>query len=104
MSGLGTKLVQMGPKPVVLTFEDGEEVGPVQTELINVQNESVYSLINASFRGEYPYIRISGEMQDTTLSAEAITQPPKSDDVEELLDDDEIFEEVRTVVDIESGI
>lgn len=42
-------------------------------------------------------------MQDTTPSAEAITQPPKSDDVEDLLDD-EIFEEVRTVVDVESGI
>jgi hypothetical protein len=104
MTALGRELAELGPIPVVLHYDDGAEEGPVQLERVNVDSREVRVAVPATLDGTDSYARIVGGLDDDELAMEFPTATAEFDDLDDLLADDEVFEQLRTVTDVEKGI
>jgi hypothetical protein len=104
MTALGRQLAELGPIPVVLHYDDGAEEGPVQLERVNVERKEVRAAVPATLNGTDSYARIVGGLDDDELAMEFPTETAEFDDLEDLLADENVFEQLRTVTGVEKGI
>lgn len=104
MTALGRQLAEMGPIPVVLHYENGAEEGPVQLERVDVERGAVRAAVPATLDGTDSYARIVGGLDDDELAMEFPTETAEFDDIEDLLADEDVFEQLRTVTGVEKGI
>lgn len=104
MTALGRRLAELGPIPVVLHYDDGAEEGPVQLERVNVERQEVRAAVPATLDGTESYARIVGGLGDDELAMEFPTEAAEFDSIEDLLADEDVFEQLRTVTDVQKSI
>lgn len=104
MTALGRQLAETGPTPVVLHYENGAEEGPVQLERVQVERQEVRAAVPATLDGTDSYARIVGGLDDDELAMEFPTAAAEFDSIKDLLADEDVFEQLRTVTGVESGV
>lgn len=104
MVSLGTKLVQMDAVPATLHYADGGQDGPLELQHVHLDGDTVYAVVYVRAGGTRSLARITGGVEDDELAFQIPTEEAEFDAVEDLLAADEVFETVKTVVDVESGV
>lgn len=104
MATLGAKLVQMGAVPATLHYADGGRDGPLELQYVHVDDDAVSAVVYVQSGGTRSLARITGDVDDDELALQIPTEETEFDSVEELLEDDGVFETVRTVVDIRTDL
>lgn len=104
MATLGAKLVGMDAVPATLHYADGGQDGPLELRHVQVDDGTVQAVVHVQAGGTQSLARITGGVDAAELELQIPTEPREFDSVEAFLAADELFETVKTVVDVRTDL
>jgi hypothetical protein len=104
MATLGAKLVGMDAVPATLHYADGGQDGPLELRHVQVEEDTVQAVVHVQAGGTQSLARITGDVDADELGFQIPTEPREFDSVEAFLAADDVFETVKTVVDVRTDL